>query len=89
MEAVQQDKDPLAQPGTYGELDLANDGHESEAQRTDASHVCHSGTLSLSVLSLIHVLQVAAEQASIIQRHWADAQTNGRLQWNRTRSHES
>lgn len=32
MEAVQQDENPVAQPGAHGELDLADDGHEPEAQ---------------------------------------------------------
>ncbi len=52
MEALQQDQDSLAQPGTDGELDLANDGNELEAQGTDASDVSHSITVPSSRLSL-------------------------------------
>ena len=37
MEAVQQDQDPFAQPGTARESNVANDGNELEAQGTTAS----------------------------------------------------
>lgn len=47
MEALQQDKDTITEPRAHGESDLADDGHESEAQGTGTGQaVSHSASFS-------------------------------------------
>jgi hypothetical protein len=51
MEIVLADKISIAQSGTYGESDLADDGDESEASGKRASR---TGTVSVKTEILIH-----------------------------------